>query len=118
MTLQINTSKAAAMDWHHAAIDYTFDRWQRCILFWDVMRQRGNNYLDHLRAGQPPVLVFDYETILNGWDFDPPVNYALVKICDRRGSEDDRRQPARQSAGRRRTAASDGRRPDTVFPIC
>jgi len=116
MTLQINTSKAAAMDWHHAAIDYTFDRWQRCILFWDVMRQRGNNYLDHLRAGQPPVLVFDYETILNGWDFDPPVNYALVKICDRRGSEDDRRQPARQSAGRRRTAASDGRRPDTVFP--
>jgi pimeloyl-ACP methyl ester carboxylesterase len=119
MTPQINTSntsKAAARHWHHAAMEYTLDRWQRCILFWDIMRQRGNNYHDHLRAGQPPVLVFDYETILNGWDFDPPVNYTLVKICDRRQDENDRRHPARRSPGRRKTMPEDGHRQVTESP--
>ena len=64
--------------------DYLVDAAQRCILFWDTLRQRGNQYLEHLAQGQPPVLVFDYETILDGRRLKRPVNYALVRIKDRR----------------------------------
>ncbi|MGD9187627.1 MAG: DUF3141 domain-containing protein [Desulfobacteraceae bacterium] len=102
-----NTPHTAAINWYRAAFDYTLDRWQRSILFWDIMRRRGNDYLDHLRAGQPPVLAFDYETIMDGRDMDPPVNYALVKIVERRKVRADRRKSDRQSAGRRLTESSD-----------
>lgn len=64
--------------------DYLADAAQRCVLFWDVLRQRGNGYLEHLSRGQPPVLIFDYETILDGRSLERPVNYALVRILDRR----------------------------------
>jgi pimeloyl-ACP methyl ester carboxylesterase len=67
-----------------AAGNYLLDAAQRGTLFWDVLRQRGNQYLEHLAKGQPPVLVFDYETILDGRSFERPVNYALVRILDRR----------------------------------
>jgi len=39
------------MDWIGAAGQYALDRWQRSILFWDVMRQRGNNYLAYIKVG-------------------------------------------------------------------
>jgi pimeloyl-ACP methyl ester carboxylesterase len=64
--------------------DYLVDAAQRCVLFWDVLRQRGNVYLEHVSQGQPPVLVFDYEMILDGRGLERPVNYALVRILDRR----------------------------------
>lgn len=64
--------------------EYLVDRYQRTILFWDVLRKRGNTYLDHLRAGMPPILIFDHETVLDGRNFTPPVNYAMVRIIDRR----------------------------------
>jgi pimeloyl-ACP methyl ester carboxylesterase/tellurite resistance protein len=94
----VNTSPGY---WFSAGIEYTLDRWQRWILFWDIMRQRGNNYFEHLHAGQPPVLVFEYDLVLDGLDFDPPVNYALVKISNRRRTINDRRSLGRQAAGRR-----------------
>jgi pimeloyl-ACP methyl ester carboxylesterase/tellurite resistance protein len=103
------TPYPAVLNWYQAAFDYTLDRWQRSILFWDIMRRRGNAYLDHLKAGQPPVLVFDYETIMDGRDMDPPVNYALVKITERRKIETDRRRGERESAGRRLIESGDGR---------
>ncbi|WBV63899.1 DUF3141 domain-containing protein [Legionella pneumophila 130b] len=40
------------------AIEYTVDFMQRSILFWDIMRKRGNQYLKHEQEGQPPVLIF------------------------------------------------------------
>jgi pimeloyl-ACP methyl ester carboxylesterase len=67
-----------------AAGSYLLDAAQRWVLFWDVLRQRGNRYLQHLAEGQPPVLVFDHEMILDGRSLDRPVNYALVRILDRR----------------------------------
>ena len=79
---------------------------------WDIMRKRGNTYLDHLSRGQPPVLVFDYETIIDGRDLDPPVNYSLVRIIDRRGTRPDRRQKTDRpsdSATEKRQPASDRR---------
>ncbi len=63
---------------------YWTDTAQRAILFTDILRQRGNNYLDHIQRGQPPVLVFDYEMVVDGRDFERPVNYDLVQIVDRR----------------------------------
>jgi pimeloyl-ACP methyl ester carboxylesterase len=68
-------------------IDYNIDFGQRAVIFTDILRQRGNNYLDHLKQGQPPVLAFDYEVIMDGREMSQPVNYALVRILDRRSSE-------------------------------
>lgn len=64
------------------AWEYSVDAMQRSILFTDIMRKRGNLYLEHKDAGQPPVLVFDYETIIDARKDERPVNYALVKILD------------------------------------
>jgi pimeloyl-ACP methyl ester carboxylesterase len=79
--------------------EYLVDRFQRVILFWDILRKRGNNYLTHLKAGQPPILIFDYEVIMDGRFFTKPVNYSLVRIIDRR----QRKAPEVSAAGERRT---------------
>ena len=63
-----------------AAAEYWVDAWQRTILTWDVLRERGNQSLDHATSGKPPVLVFDYETVLDGRTLPKPANYALVRI--------------------------------------
>lgn len=34
---------------------YTSDMAQRSILFWDIMRERGNVFVEHEKAGKPPV---------------------------------------------------------------
>jgi len=60
--------------------DYLIDLVQRSVLFWDTMRQRGDNFLEHEKAGKPPVLHFEYETVLDAREFERPVNYALVRI--------------------------------------
>src|SRR6516162_6298836 len=70
---------------------YVTDSFQRGILFWDTLRQRGNNFLEHERAGKPPLLVFDYETILDGRKLERPVNYALVRIIPPPGPSSMRR---------------------------
>jgi pimeloyl-ACP methyl ester carboxylesterase len=64
---------------------YAVDALQRSILFWDTMRQRGNVYNEHSSSGQPPLLHFDYETVLDGRTFDRPVNYALLRIVPPNG---------------------------------
>jgi pimeloyl-ACP methyl ester carboxylesterase len=69
------------MGWQEYALDVV----QRSILFWDTMRERGNRYLDHERAGKPPVLSFDYEMVLDGRRFGRPVNYALLRIIPPKG---------------------------------
>jgi pimeloyl-ACP methyl ester carboxylesterase len=53
---------------------------ERSVLFWDTLRQRGNNFIEHERAGKPPVLHFDYEMLMDARKFERPVNYAIVKI--------------------------------------
>ncbi|MBT9492169.1 MAG: DUF3141 domain-containing protein [Paucibacter sp.] len=62
------------------ALSYWIDAWQRAVLTLDVLRERGNVYAEHAKSGKPPVLVFDYETVLDARDFDLPANYALVRI--------------------------------------
>jgi pimeloyl-ACP methyl ester carboxylesterase len=62
------------------AVSYWTDAWQRSILFWDVLRERGNHYIEHEQDGKPPVLVFDYEIIMDGRKLARPANYALASI--------------------------------------
>jgi hypothetical protein len=50
-----------------------------------TLRQRGNAYLEHERAGKPPVLHFDYEIVVDARKFERPVNYALLRITPPKG---------------------------------
>ena len=63
-----------------AAWDYWVDTWQRTILFWDVLRQRSDQYRAQKAKAVPHVLIFDAELVLDGRTFDRPVNYGLVRI--------------------------------------
>jgi pimeloyl-ACP methyl ester carboxylesterase len=72
------------VDWMNAAYEYWLDAGQRWILFMDILRERANNYFETIRKGEPPVLVFDYEVILEGRSLDRPVNYDLAKIRPRK----------------------------------
>jgi hypothetical protein len=44
--------------------EYLVDAGQRTVLFWDAMRQRGNQYLEHMARETPHVLDYDYELIV------------------------------------------------------
>ena len=63
-------------DW----LEYGTDFSQRSILFWDTLRQRGDDTLAHQREGFPVLLKFDYEVILDGSTLPTPVNYCLLRI--------------------------------------
>jgi len=73
---------------------YLIDCAQRAVIFWDTLRQRGNNYLEHVQKGQPPVLHFKHETVLDGRTLQKPVNYALLRIIPPQGvTVDARKRP-------------------------
>ncbi|MCI3204809.1 MULTISPECIES: DUF3141 domain-containing protein [Pandoraea] len=63
-----------------AAAEYAVDAWQRSVLFADVMRQRGNQYQEHLAESAPNVLDFASEVILDGHELPRPCNYSLMRI--------------------------------------
>jgi pimeloyl-ACP methyl ester carboxylesterase len=60
--------------------EYLRDAWQRGVLYTDVMRQRGNQYHEHMAQRAPNVLSMPYETVLDGRTFERPVNYGLLRI--------------------------------------
>ena len=70
-------------------VEYLVDATQRSVLFWDVMRQRGNQYHEHLAKIAPNVLSFEAELVVDGRALDQPVNYALVRIVAPKGVEID-----------------------------
>ena len=69
----------------NAWFDYAIDTAQRSILFWDAMRQRGNIFLQHRAQGEPPILDFTYEIVLDARTFSRPANYALLRILPKPG---------------------------------
>jgi pimeloyl-ACP methyl ester carboxylesterase len=76
------------------AVEYLVDAAQRSVLFWDVMRQRGNQYREHLEETAPHVLDYEVELLVDGRKLDRPVNYALVRIVPPAGTEiDPKRRP-------------------------
>ncbi len=64
-------------------LDYAVDATQRGILFWDTLRQRGNAFLQHSMAGNPALLKFEHEMLLDGRTLEHPCNYALLRIIPR-----------------------------------
>lgn len=61
-------------------VDYWTDFWQRTILFWDVLRQRSNQYYEHKAMKIPNVLRFEAEVLIDGRQLERPVNYGLARI--------------------------------------
>jgi hypothetical protein len=72
-------AKAALQAWGPVA-EYMTDAVQRTVLFWDVMRQRSEQYYEQKAAAVPHVLSFDAELVLDGRTFEKPVNYLLVRV--------------------------------------
>ena len=71
------------------ALDYLVDAAQRSVLYWDVLRQRGNQYQEHISREAPHVLSYGAELILDGRTLERPVNYALARIIPPKGTEID-----------------------------
>ena len=74
------------------AIEYAIDAAQRTALFWDVMRQRGNQYEEEQRRATPNVLSLPYEIVMDGRTLPRPVNYGLVRIVPPADVEIDRKK--------------------------
>ena len=76
------------------AVEYWVDAAQRGILFWDVMRQRGNQYREHQADTTPHVLEYEVELVVDGRKLARPVNYALARVIPPPGAEvDQTRRP-------------------------
>jgi hypothetical protein len=72
-----------------SAVEYMMDATQRSVLFCDVMRQRSNQYRDHLAETVPHVLDYKAEMVMDGRTLKRPVNYLLVRIVPPEGVEID-----------------------------
>ena len=69
--------------------EYATDTTQRTLLFWDVLRQRGNQYRERLKDAAPHVLDYKAELVLDGRTFQRPVNYVLARVVPPEGVEID-----------------------------
>lgn len=72
-----------------SAVEYMVDAGQRSMLFLDIMRQRGDQYREHVAQTAPHVLQYAAELIIDGRKLEEPVNYALVRIIPPQGVEID-----------------------------
>ncbi|WP_374309201.1 DUF3141 domain-containing protein [Methylocella sp.] len=59
---------------------YAVDAAQRGVLFLDIMREVGDAFNAQMEGERRPVLVYDYETLIDGRKMERAVNYALVRI--------------------------------------
>jgi hypothetical protein len=59
------------------------------VLFWDVMRQRGDSHLANTAKTTPNVLKFKCTLIADGRKLPRPVNYGLVRITPPAGAKID-----------------------------
>src|SRR6478736_6737403 len=79
-TSPASTSASSPFGVFAPAMEYMVDAAQRSVLFWDVMRRRGNQYREHLAETAPHVLDYEVELLIDGRTLDRPVNYALVRV--------------------------------------
>jgi Protein of unknown function (DUF3141) len=71
------------------ALEFMVDTAQRSVLFWDVMRQRGNQYRQHMAETAPHVLEYEVELVIDGRTLERPVNYVLARVVPPAGVEID-----------------------------
>lgn len=74
------------------AFDYWIDACQRQILFFDILRQRGNAYFEQKKSHAPNVLHFDSSVLIDGRDLLAPVNYLLLRILPPNGLRTDEKK--------------------------
>ncbi len=72
-----------------AAVSYWRDSVERNILYWDVMRERGNQYLEHMEQTKPNVLGFETEVLVDGRTLPNPTNYELLRVLPPKNSQID-----------------------------
>jgi len=65
--------------------EYLRDASERAVLTLDTLRKRGDIFLSHEEQGCPPVLIYDYELVMDGRDQPQPSNYQLLKILPPEG---------------------------------
>jgi Protein of unknown function (DUF3141) len=65
--------------------EYLVDAFQRNVLMLDVLRQRGNNYLEYMASDVPHALGFAFDPVLDGRTLPRPVNYGLERILPPEG---------------------------------
>ncbi len=70
-----------------AWLEYLTDAGERFVLTMDTLRKRGDIFLEHEQAGCPPVLVYEYEKVMDGADLPFPSNYELLRILPPAGIE-------------------------------
>lgn len=80
------------IDFLGGAMEYWIDAAQRATLYWDMMRQRGNQYLEHIEKAAPHVLSFEAEMVIDGRHLPRPVNYVLARIVPPKGTQIDLRK--------------------------
>jgi pimeloyl-ACP methyl ester carboxylesterase len=73
----------------NAVQEYWLDAWQRSILTLDVLRERGNTYLEQNAKEVPNVLEFKAELVHDGRTLERPVNYVLARILPPDGTKID-----------------------------
>ncbi len=85
---------ANPQQWWTDWFQYFVDAGQRSTLYWDTIRERGNQWLAHEEAGKPPLLHYRYEMVADARTYERPCNYALVRIVPPRGVKvDERKRP-------------------------
>lgn len=94
VNVEKQASSGALFGLFGSALEYMIDAGQRSVLFMDVMRQRGNQYREHMAETVPHVLDYAAELVIDGRTLKRPVNYLLVRIVPPKGVEIDmKRRP-------------------------
>ncbi|MBP0464148.1 DUF3141 domain-containing protein [Roseomonas sp. PWR1] len=65
---------------------YGLDAWQRSVLFLDVLRERGNAFLEREDDPMRNVLTFGFELVMDGRDLPRPVNYWMARVTPPEGA--------------------------------
>ena len=92
--LQAGFPMANPQQWWSDWAAYFVDAGQRSALFWDTLRERGNQWIAHEEAGKPPLLHYRWEVIADARSFEHPCNHALLRIIPPRGVKvDDAKRP-------------------------
>ena len=61
-------------------LSYSTDSSKRLLQTADVLKERGDIFIEHELAGAPPVLDYDYQVIMDASNFERPSNYVLLRI--------------------------------------
>jgi hypothetical protein len=77
------------------ALEWALDALQRNVLYLDVMRERGAQYVAHMAETAPNVLSYGFEVVVDGRTLPRPCNYGLTFIAPPEGypPTDPRKRP-------------------------